>query len=278
VRILRVARFYARFRPLGFRVAPETVELMRGMVANGEVDALQAERVWQETKRGLMETDPAAFFELLRECGALARLFPEVDALFGVPQAEKHHPEIDTGVHLMMVLAQTAKMKAVLEVRFAALCHDLGKGVTPPQLLPKHYGHESSGLPLVEAVCARLRVPNDCRELALLVTQFHLYVHLAQDLNPGTMMDLFEKTGAFKRPERFEHFLQACEADARGRKGLESREYPQPDYLREALRVAAAIQAGPIVASGLTGEAIGVELRKQRTHALKAWREARRAQ
>src|SRR5262249_36753846 len=161
---------------------------------NGEVDALQPERVWQETRRALELDDPAAFFELLRECGALARLFPELDALFGVPQTEKYHPEVDTGLHVMMVLGQAARMKAPLEVRFAALCHDFGKGLTPPQVLPKHYGHESSGLPLVKALCDRLRVPNDCRELAMMVTHYHLYVHLALELRPDTLLELFEKT------------------------------------------------------------------------------------
>ncbi|MGH8561758.1 MAG: multifunctional CCA addition/repair protein, partial [Nevskiales bacterium] len=246
VRILRVARFYSRFKPLGFRVADETLALMRAMVANGEVDALQPERVWQETRRSLAQDDPAAFFELLRDCGALEKLFPELDALFGVPQTAKHHPEIDTGVHVLMALTQTARMRAPVEVRFAVLCHDFGKAVTPANVLPHHYGHEARGVPKVEQLCARLRVPNDFRELALAATRFHLLVHQATELRPDTVVTLLEQTRAFQQPERFEQFLQACEADARGRLGLEDRDYPQPDYLRGALAAADAVQARDI--------------------------------
>ncbi len=275
VRILRIARFYSRFKPLGFRIADETLTLMRTMVANGEVDALQSERVWQETRRSLAQDDPAAFFELLRECGALQKLFPELDALFGVPQTAKYHPEIDAGVHVLMALTQAARMQAPVEVRFAVLCHDFGKGITPAKVLPHHYGHEASGVPLVEQLCARLRVPNDYRELALAVTRLHLRVHQAAELRPDTLVELLERTRAFQQPERFEHFLLACEADARGRLGLEERDYPQSDYLRGALAAANLVQARDIVAAGFSGEAVGQELRKRRTEAIAAYKASR---
>jgi tRNA nucleotidyltransferase (CCA-adding enzyme) len=268
VRILRVARFYSRFKPLGFRVAEETLTLMRVMVANGEVDALQPERVWQETRRSLAQDDPAAFFELLRECGALEKLFPELAALFGVPQTAKHHPEIDTGVHVLMALTQAARMRASVEVRFAVLCHDLGKAGTPVDVLPHHYGHEARGVQKVERLCARLRVPNEYRELALTATQYHLLVHQAAELRPDTVVTLLERTRAFQQPERFVQFLQACEADARGRLGLEDRQYPQPDYLRGALAAANLVQAREIVAAGFSGEAVGQELRRRRIAAV----------
>ncbi len=272
VRILRVARFYSRFRPLGFRVAGETLTLMREMVANGEVDALQAERVWQETQRSLMQDDPAAYFELLRECGALEKLFPELEALFGVPQTPKHHPEIDTGIHVLMALAQAVRMQAPLTVRFAVLCHDFGKARTPADVLPRHYGHEARGVPLVEQFCKRLRVPNDCRDLAVMTTRYHLLIHQAQALKPSTLVELFEQTRAFQQPERFTQFLQACEADARGRTGLEDRDYPQPAYLQAALAAAASVQASTVVAAGYSGEAVGAQLRKQRIAAVAAFK------
>jgi tRNA nucleotidyltransferase (CCA-adding enzyme) len=275
VRILRVARFYSRFRPLGFGVAEETLALMRQMTAAGEVDALQPERVWQETRRALMQDDPAAFFELLRECGALARLFPELDALFGVPQTPKHHPEIDAGLHVLMALSQAARLRTPLEVRFAVLCHDFGKALSPREILPHHYGHEARGLERVEQLCARLRVPNDCRELALRVTRHHLLVHQAEQLRPSTVMELLERNDAFRQPARFEQFLQACECDARGRLGLEDRAYPQADFLREALRVASAVTAKAVVAAGLQGEAVGRELRARRIQALADYKAAR---
>ncbi len=268
VRILRVARFYSRFKPLGFRIADETLALMRTMVANGEVDALQPERVWQETRRSLAQDDPAAFFELLRECGALQKLFPELDALFGVPQTAKYHPEIDAGVHVLMALTQAARMRAPVEVRFAVLCHDFGKGITPAKVLPHHYGHEARGVALVEQLCTRLRVPNDYRELALAVTRFHLLVHQAAELRPDTLVELLEQTRAFQQPERFEQFLLACEADARGRLGLEDRDYPQPDYLRAARVAANFVQARDIVAAGFSCAAVGEELHKRRVAAV----------
>ncbi len=272
VRILRVARFYSRFRPLGFGVAEETLALMRQITAAGEVDALQPERVWQETRRALMQDDPAAFFELLRQCGALAQLFPELDALFGVPQTPKHHPEIDTGVHVMMALGQAARLRAPLEVRFAVLCHDFGKALTPEAILPHHYGHEARGVERVAQLCERLRVPNGCRELALRVTRHHLLVHQAEQLRPSTVMELLERNDAFRQPQRFDLFLQACECDARGRLGLEDRAYPQAQFLRGALQAASAVTAQAIVAEGLQGEAVGRELRERRIGAISEWK------
>ncbi len=272
VRILRIARFYARFKSLGFRVADETLDLMRAMVDAGEVDALVAERVWQETRRALMLESPQAYFELLRECGALARLLPELDALFGVPQTAKYHPEVDTGVHVMMVLRQSALLDADLAVRYACLCHDFGKALTAKWALPGHNGHEKAGLPLVKAVNARLRVPNDCADLALLVTEFHLYMHRALELRAKTLLKLLNRLDVWRKPERFEQFLLACECDARGRTGFENRDYPQLDYLREALQVAMGVQAGEVVADGYEGKSVGREIDRRRLAKLEAWR------
>ena len=223
VRILRVARFLARFAPLGFTVAPETMDLMRGMVASGEVDALVPERVWKEMEKALAEPRPDAFITVLRDCGALARLLPEVDALFGVPQPERWHPEIDTGVHVLMALRIAAERGASAAVAFAVLVHDLGKALTPPQELPQHKGHETAGLPRVRALAERLRVPTEFRDLALLVSRFHTHVHRALELRATTVLELLESADAFRRPERFAAFLEACECDARGRTGLEQR-------------------------------------------------------
>jgi tRNA nucleotidyltransferase (CCA-adding enzyme) len=243
VRVLRVARFAARF---GFEIAAETLALMREMVANGEVDHLVAERVWQELSRGLMEAAPSRMFDALRACGALARILPEVDRLFGVPQPPEHHPEVDTGVHIMLVIDFAARHGASLPVRFAALTHDLGKGATPRELLPRHPGHESRSVALVEALCERLRVPNDCRELALLAARFHGEVHHAAELRPATVLGLLQSADALRRPERFEELLFACECDFRGRPGYESRPYPQAGMLREAALAARAVDAGAI--------------------------------
>jgi len=243
VRILRGARFAARF---GFTIAPETMDLMRAMVANGEVDALVAERVWQELARGLMERHPSRFFLTLRECGALKKILPEVDALFGVPQPVHHHPEIDCGVHVMMVLDDTAKLERSLEVRFAALGHDLGKATTPEETLPRHIGHEQRSIDLVQAVCTRLRVPADCRDLALLVAQFHSHVHRARDLRPDTIVKLFDRCDLWRKPERFERILEACISDAHGRTGHENDNYPQAAYLLECAKAAQAVKAGDI--------------------------------
>lgn len=247
VRILRVARFAARFA--GFTVAPETLVLMRRMVDDGEVDALVAERVWQELARGLMEPVPSRMVEVLRACGALARLLPELDRLFGVPQPPEHHPEIDTGVHVMRVIDWAAKQGYSLPVRFAALVHDLGKGATPREDWPRHVGHEAKGVELVRGLCERLRVPNDCRELGVAVAREHGLVHRARELRPGTLVQLLERVDAFRRPERFEEFLRACECDFRGRPGYETRPFPEADHLRQALRAAQAVDAGAVAQS-----------------------------
>ncbi len=243
VRILRAARFVARF---GFSIAPETLELMRDMVRNGEVDALVSERVWQELARGLMEKDPAHFFTTLRDCGALARILPEVDALFGVPQPPQHHPEIDCGVHTMMVLNDAARQGYALEVRFATLGHDLGKATTPQDILPRHIGHETRSVELLQGLCERLRVPNECRDLALLVARYHGDIHRAKQLRADTIVKLFQNCDAWRRPERFMQLLQACASDARGRTGHEGDAYPQADHLLSALHAAQAVDAGAI--------------------------------
>ena len=248
VRILRVARFAARFRKLGFTIAEETLGLMRRMVAAGEVDALVPDRVWKETESALSGSNVRVFFEVLRECGALRVLYPEVDALFGVPQPKEWHPEIDTGLHVMMVLDQAEALSDDLEVRFAALVHDLGKGTTPPSKLPSHPGHETRGCKLLRAMAERLPVPNACRDLGLLVAEYHTHLHRAFELRPKTVLKVLERCDAFRRPARFEQFLLTCEADARGRAGLENRRYGQADFFREALAAASSIDAGAIAA------------------------------
>lgn len=264
VRILRLARFYARFAPLGFTIAPETRVLMQRMVASGEVDALVPERVWQETQRALGEKRPSAFFEALRECGALKKLFPEIDRLFGVPQTAIHHPEIDTGIHIMMVLEQAALISPEPRVRFAALLHDLGKGVTPPEEWPRHLGHEERSLPLVRQLCERLRVPNDYRDLALLAAKFHTHCHRANELRASTLVDTLQALDGYRRPERFEEFLLACLADYRGRGGFETRDYPQMEIFRRARQAAVSVDAAALAQRGLKGEKLAQELRRQR--------------
>jgi tRNA nucleotidyltransferase (CCA-adding enzyme) len=254
VRILRVARFAARFTD--FTVAEETNALMREMVANGEVDALVPERVWQELARGLMEAKPSRMFEVLRACGALARILPEVDRLFGVPQNPKSHPEIDTGVHVMLVVDRSAIEGRALPVRFAALTHDLGKGTTPQEEWPHHGGHEARSVELVLDVARRIKVPNDCRELAVLVARWHGEVHNAAEANPDTLVTLLTHIDAFRQPERFELFLQACEADYRGRPGYEDQPMVSAERLRAAHAAAASVDAGAIARAQQGGEAI----------------------
>jgi tRNA nucleotidyltransferase (CCA-adding enzyme) len=272
VRILRVARFAARFTD--FAVAPETNALMRQMVDNGEVDALVPERVWQEIARGLMEAQPSRMFHALRDCGALARLFPEIDRLFGVPQPPEYHPEVDTGVHVMLVVDWAAQQHFSLPVRFAALTHDLGKGVTPPEFWPKHHGHEAKSVELVRALCERIRVPADCRDLAVAVARDHGNVHRAVELRPGTLVELLERVDAFRRPERFEAFLQACECDFRGRPGYEDTPFPPPAYLRQALQAAQAIDAAEVARMA---DPAGVRdaIFQARTESVAAWRARR---
>ena len=270
VRILRVARFLARYEPLGFSIAPETMARMRAMVAAGEADALVAERTWQETAKALAEPVPAAWMRALRECGALARIFPELDALYGVPQPEKWHPEIDTGLHMELVLQAAADLTPEPRIRFAALMHDLGKGRTPRSRWPRHIGHEESGARLVEGVSERLRVPTDYRELAILAARWHGLAHRALELRPRTVLELLEACDAFRRPERFRELLVACEADHRGRGGFRERPYPQGDVLRDAQAKATAVALNDADRAGLTGEKIGELLRRRRLGALKA--------
>ncbi|NIO41791.1 MAG: multifunctional CCA addition/repair protein [Burkholderiales bacterium] len=246
VRVLRTARFAARF---GFDIADETTELMRKMVANGEVDHLVAERVWQEVARGLMETKPSRMFEVLRQCGALARILPEVDALFGVPQPEQHHPEKDSGLHTMMVVDYAAKRHYSLAVRFAGLTHDLGKAATPRHEWPAHHGHEQKSTQLVESLCARLRVPRYCCDVARLTARYHGQIHRAQELRPATILRLLKVTDAFRKPERFEEILQASESDFRGRPGYEDKAYPQAALLKNAHRAAKAVDISALAPS-----------------------------
>ena len=268
VRILRVARFAARFAPLGFTVAPETNELMRAMVASGEVDALVPERVWQETQKALGEPRPDAFLATLRECGALAKIYPELDALWGVPQPARWHPEIDTGVHMLLVMQAAARLTGEPRIRFAALMHDLGKGTTPPDLWPRHVGHEDRGAKLVGRLCERLRVPNDYRQLAELTARWHGLAHRAQELRTSTLLQLLEHCDAFRRPERFREFLLACEADVRGRTGWEDRDYPEAALLSSALSAALGASLAERERHGLSGEQIGEALRKKRLDAI----------
>jgi tRNA nucleotidyltransferase (CCA-adding enzyme) len=247
VRILRIARFAARFHD--FTVAPKTLLLMRQMVSSGEVDHLVAERVWQELAKGLMEARPSRMFEVLRDCGALQRLLPEVDALFGVPQRADYHPEVDTGIHTMMVIDQAARHDYSLPVRFAALTHDLGKAETPADLLPRHVGHEARSVRLTGQLCARLRIPNDCRDLALMTALDHGHIHRAGDLKASTIVTLLERTDALRRPERFQQLLEACRCDFTGRLGWEERPYTPPERLLAALAAVKTVAAGEIAAA-----------------------------
>jgi tRNA nucleotidyltransferase (CCA-adding enzyme) len=245
VRVLRTARFAARF---GFRIAPETLALMSEMVHNGEVDALVPERVWQEFARGLMEHKPSRMFYALRECSALTRIMPEVNALFGVPQPAKYHPEIDTGVHVMMVIDHAASRNYSLPVRFAALTHDLGKGTTPPEEWPRHIGHEARSVKLVRDLCNRIKAPNEARDLALLVARYHGDVHRAAELRSATIANMLQSVDAYRKPERFEEFLQACACDFHGRPGYAEKPYSQAGRLREACSAARSVDAGAIAA------------------------------
>ncbi len=271
LRVLRVARFAARFAPLGFRVADETLELMKQIVAAGEMEALRPERVWQETAKALATERPDVFFETLRAAHALRRVFPEVDALFGVPQPERWHPEIDTGVHTMMAVRMAARLSTNDTVRFAALTHDLGKAATPPDLLPSHHGHEQGTDALLARLCARLPVPNRFRDLAVLVARHHGTVHKAAELKPQTVLRLIMAADGLRQPERFDDLLLACEADARGRKGLEDRSYGQATLLRKALQAARSVDAAKVKAARqLDGAALGQALHDERLAAVKA--------
>ena len=271
VRILRLARFAARLP--AFRVAPETLALMRRMAEAGEVDALVAERVWQELARGLMETRPSRMLEVLRDCGALARLAPELDRLWGVPQPEAHHPEIDTGAHLLLVLDECARADAPLPVRYAALCHDLGKGLTPREEWPRHIAHESRSARLAQQLSERWKVPSDCRELAELTAREHTHIHQSLSLSPEARLRLLERCDALRRPERFEQLLLACECDARGRAGLQQRDYPQRAARLADLRRLQALDQAAVsaqaLARGLSGPDVGRAIQRARLAALK---------
>jgi len=274
VRILRVARFAARYADLGFRVADDTLALMKRMTESGEVDALVPERVWQETERALGETRPDVFFETLRSCGALAKIFPEVAALYGIPQPPRWHPEVDTGLHVMLVVRYAARINAPVIVRFAALVHDLGKALSPPEKWPSHHGHEEAGVPLIEDLCARLKVPNGYRELAILTARYHPQVHRVAELRASTLLKLLESVDAFRRPERFHELLLACESDARGRAGLENQPYPQADYLLQVREAAAAVTLSDEERQTLKGPFLGERLREKRLAAITAVKEA----
>ena len=265
VRILRVARFAARYADLGFTVAEETMRLMRTMVEAGEVDALVPERVWQELTKALAEPRPARFFDVLRECGALARMFPEIERLWGVPQPAKWHPEIDTGVHVMMVVDMAATLTKDNEVRFAALTHDLGKGTTPTDILPSHKGHELRSVELVEGLCERLKAPRRYRELASVVARYHGLIHKLDELSPATVIDLFEGADAFRRPDRFDQVLLACEADYRGRSTYEARDYPQGPGFRGLLAAVRKLDVGAVVAATDDPAEIPGRIREART-------------
>lgn len=264
VRILRVARFAARYAHRDFRIADETVALMREMVTAGEVDALVVERVWQEMEAALGEQDPQVFIQVLRDCGALAILFPELEALFGVPQPEKYHPEIDCGIHTVMVLKQATRLSDDKAMRFAALMHDLGKGVTPKTILPHHYGHEKAGVELIEALCERYRVPKRWRDLAVLTSAYHTHVHKLATLKNKTVLKVLDACDAFRRPERFAQLLLACKADSRGRTGYEESVYPQQAQLMQILEALLTIDVKAIVAKGFKGVEIRDELRRER--------------
>jgi len=273
LRVLRVARFAARFADRGFTIADETLELMQAIVRSGEMSALVGERVWYEMHTALSGNDPVVFIDTLRDCGALAAVLPEVDKLFGVPQPPQWHPEVDTGIHTMMCLAQASRMSERADVRFATLLHDIGKGLTPPEKWPSHHAHEKLGADAIEKVCDRLRTPNGYRDLARLSSLYHTQCHRIRELRPSTILKLLSALDAFRRPERVEHFLLVCEADSRGRTGFEQRPYPQADILRTAMSAAQAVQA-PSVIAGMPekhrhdGEKIRSQMEKQRINAI----------
>lgn len=269
VRILRVARFLARYAPLGFRVAEETLAMIRSMVAAGEVDALVPERIWRELERTLGEPQPRAAIELLRACGALRSIMPELDALFGVPQRPEWHPEIDTGEHTLLTLQVAVMRGASTPIRFALLMHDLGKALTPKDQWPRHHGHEQLGVSAIENLCSRLRVPSEFRELAVLASRYHTHVHRGLELRASTILELLEQSDAFRRPERFTDFLEVCECDARGRLGLQDQPYPQRARIEAAWSAASAVVFGDRERAGLEGPKIGERLRELRLAAIK---------
>lgn len=268
LRVLRVARFAARFAHLNFRIAPETRQLMQQMAESGELANLTAERVWKETEKALSTRNPQVYFQVLRDCGALKVLFPELDNLFGIPAPAKWHPEIDTGVHTLMTLAMAAALSGEIEVRFATLFHDVGKALTPPERWPSHHGHGLAGVPLVEALCQRLRVPNAIRDLALIVTEFHDVVHTIERQSAASLVALFDRIDAWRKPQRVEQMALTSEADARGRAGLESMAYPQGDYLRRAFALAQAVPTKAVIEAGFKGAEVREELTRRRVDAV----------
>ncbi|MDP5030223.1 MAG: multifunctional CCA addition/repair protein [Paraglaciecola sp.] len=268
LRVFRVARFAARYATLGFTIADETMALMQAICHSGEIQHLSAERVWQETARSLSGPSPEIYIDVLKQCGALNVWFPELATLWGIPNPEKWHPEIDTGVHTLMVLQQAAKLSEKLTVRFAALVHDLGKGLTPEKYLPSHPGHEKSGLSAIKTLCERIKAPNDCRELAMIMSEYHTHVHRAFELKASTIVKMFSQCDPWRKPERFKEFLLACEADARGRTGFENRHYPNADFIWQAYQVALQVDVKAIVESGLKGEAIKQRLTEYRIKAI----------
>lgn len=268
VRILRVARFAARYAHLGFTVADETRQLMQQMVKNGEADALVAERVWQEFNKALNERNPEVFIQVLRDCHALKIILPEIDALFGVPQPIEHHPEIDTGIHTLMVLHQASLLTKEPATRFAALCHDLGKALTPEENWPSHHGHEALGIKPVRELCSRLRIPNNFRELACITAEFHLHVHRAFEIKKSTLLKTIEKVDGMRKPERYEQFLIACTADIRGRPGYEDHPYPQANYYREALKIIKSVDIQAFKEAGLEGKEMANAIHTARQSAL----------
>ena len=257
LRVLRVARFAARFANLGFKVAEETMELIQKIVSSGELDTLTPERVWKETYRALMEPKPTAFIEVLRACGALAKIFPALNKLWGVPQTAKYHPEVDTGVHVMMTLDMASILTNDPKIRFAVLCHDLGKGQITQNQLPSHKGHEELSVPLIKKWCAQYRVPNDYRDLAVQVARWHMHAHKAFELKSATLVKMLKSMDALRNTARFEAFLIAAEADARGRKGKQDEPYPQADFLRQVLQVVQAVSAQPFIDQGFSGKQLG---------------------
>jgi tRNA nucleotidyltransferase (CCA-adding enzyme) len=273
LRVLRVARFAARYAHLNFQIAPETLALMREMTDNGEIAHLTAERVWKETENALTSRNPQVFFAVLRECGALKVLFPEIDALYGVPAPAKWHPEIDTGIHTLMTLSIAAQLSPEVDVRFATLCHDLGKGLTPKEKWPSHHGHGPAGVKLVEQLCARLRIPNDIRDLAKLVAEFHDLIHTFPILQPKTVIKLFDAIDAWRKPHRVEQIALTSEADARGRTGFEASDYPQGRMLRAAWIAAQSVTNKEVIEAGFSGPAIREELTKRRIKAVAVWKE-----
>lgn len=275
LRVLRVARFAARYAHLSFRIADETLALMREMADAGELAHLTPERVWKETESALGTRNPLVFFQTLRDCGALKVLFPEIDALFGVPAPEKWHPEIDTGVHTLMTVSMAAMLSPDIDVRFATLCHDLGKGLTPKALWPRHHGHGPAGVKLVEQLCQRLKVPNDMRELAKLVAEFHDLIHTLPILQPKTLVKLFDSIDAWRKPQRVEQIALTSEADVRGRTRFEACDYPQGRLLREAWIAAKSVGNKEVIEAGFKGPEIREELTRRRIQAVAEWKEKR---